>query len=247
MDVLKLTWGHFNLTKNLDLPQFQVLMDEPSTQKCSLKYGIGLYTPASFGPSCFVYRFISLMSGVTGSYDCLRGNFKLERNVGNFFLSKYIPSFLIVCLTFAGFWIPTTAYPARVTLCITALLSLITQQYQTSLNVSYVYALNVWMMMNIFFVFGVLVEYSFAVSDWSERFVIVKGKYDLRHSSRSNSANLEEMKMEQRPSTVSQKKLFLHKMLKSNTKNNSVDMFSRIAFPSLYFIWIIVYIYIYVL
>ena len=184
----------------------------------------------------------------TGSFDCIRGNFKLVRHVGNFIISKYIPSFLIVCLTFTGFWIPTSAYPARIALCITALLSLITQQYQTSLNVSYIYALNVWMMMCIFFVFGTLVEYSFAVSDWSERFVIVKGKYDVHHSSRSNldkAGDGEARKASETP-RVQERKMLFHRLLKSNAKNNAVDMFSRIVFPTLYFMSIITYLYIYV-
>lgn len=157
-----------------------------------------------------------------------------------------MPSFMIVCLTFTGFWIPTTAYPARITLCITALLALITQQYQSALNVSYVYALNVWMMMCILFVFGTLAEYSFAVSDWSERFVIVKGKYDVAHSSRNNldRRGTEERKESLSPH-MSEKKMIFHRLLKSNAKNNSVDMFSRIAFPLAYLICIVTYIFIY--
>lgn len=101
------------------------------------------------------------------------------------------------------------------------------------------------MMINILFVFCTLVEYSFAVSDWSERFVIVKGKYDLRHSSRSNSGVLSEAKDNPAPQ-LSEKRVFLHRLLKSNAKNNAVDMFSRIAFPTLYFTWVITYIYMYV-
>ncbi len=33
-------------------------------------------------------------------------------------VNKYIPSTLIVVMSFVGFWIPVTAYPARVALVI---------------------------------------------------------------------------------------------------------------------------------
>ena len=33
--------GKFSLTKNLDLPQFSVSMDDPSQEKCNLNYTIG--------------------------------------------------------------------------------------------------------------------------------------------------------------------------------------------------------------
>lgn len=40
-DVLKLKIGDFNLTKNLNLPQFSVVKDEMPQEKCSLKYSVG--------------------------------------------------------------------------------------------------------------------------------------------------------------------------------------------------------------
>ena len=92
-------------------------------------------------------------------------------------------------MSFVGFWIPISAYPARVALVIafifisqsyslqiscnicldyqviTALLALITQQYQSSqVNVSYVIALHVWMIICIAFVFFALIEYAIAIT-----------------------------------------------------------------------------------
>ena len=99
--------------------------------------------------------------------------------------------------------------------------------------------------MNIFVVFGVTLEFAFAVSDWSERFVIVKGKYDLKHSSRTNSGILAEAKDNSQPN-LPQNCLFWHRLFKSNTKNNAVDMFARIAFPILYFAFVVTYICVYV-
>lgn len=43
MDKLKLWWGNFTLTRNLNLPQFTVVKDGTPQEKCSLKYDIGPY------------------------------------------------------------------------------------------------------------------------------------------------------------------------------------------------------------
>lgn len=90
-------------------------------------------------------------------------------NSGHFVVKKYIPSFLIVVMSFVGFWIPTNAYPARVALVITSLLALITQQLQSSaeISASYVVALNLWMIICITFVFLALIEFAFAIA-WAD-------------------------------------------------------------------------------
>ncbi len=60
---------------------------------------------------------------------------------------------------------------------ITALLALITQQHQSSeVNVSYVIAMNVWMIMCITFVFFGLIEYAIAIAytESRERIIVEK-------------------------------------------------------------------------
>ncbi|KAI1290832.1 Glycine receptor subunit alphaZ1 [Halotydeus destructor] len=104
-----------------------------------------------------------------GTLSCIRGIITLKRFVGHFVIQKYIPSTIIVVMCFVGFWIPANAYPARVALCITSLLALITQQmHNASMNVSYIMALNVWMLICISFVFMSLVELAISVV-WSQR------------------------------------------------------------------------------
>lgn len=189
----------------------------------------------------------------TGSFSCLRGRFRLTRNVGNFIVSRYIPSFLIVLLTFTGFWIPMHAYPARVGLCITGLLSLITQQYQNVLNVSYVYSLNVWMMMCIVFVFGTIIEYAFAISDWADMVVLPKGKYVVSSPRETSSTGGEgdPKNNSHRPQEVytddkSAWKDLLLRLFNPTDRNNTVDMISRIMFPSAFLLFTIIYFCIYV-
>src|ERR1700712_4362097 len=64
-----------------------------------------------------------------------------------------------------GFWLPVFAYPARVAIIVTPLLSLITQQTQINaeINVNYVVSLHIWMLGCTFFVFMALAELGFAV------------------------------------------------------------------------------------
>ncbi|XP_054157579.1 glycine receptor subunit alpha-1-like [Oppia nitens] len=133
-----LSWKEFYITNSLHLPQFW--LSEYSHETCMKKYAIG-------------------------NFSCLRATIKLKRQLGLYIVKKYIPSTLIVVMSFVGFWIPVTAYPARVALVITALLALITQQHQSSeVNVSYVIALNVWMIICIAFVFFALIEYAIAIA-----------------------------------------------------------------------------------
>src|SRR5699024_1079925 len=104
-----------------------------------------------------------LTSLVVGIFSCLYGEIVFKRNIGNYLIKRFIPSFIIVTMTFIGFWIPTTVSPARTSLPITALLALITQQIQSDLNVSYVYALQVWNIVCIIFVFANLLEFAIAL------------------------------------------------------------------------------------
>lgn len=60
------------------------------------------------------------------SKSCIRGVVKLSRKLSYYITRYYAPSFLIVVTSMVGFWIPPAAWPARVTVVVTPLLSLIT-------------------------------------------------------------------------------------------------------------------------
>ncbi len=170
-----------------------------------------------------------------GTFSCLTARLTLKRNIGNFIIKRYIPSFLIVILTFLGFWIPTTAYPARVALTITALLALIAQQSQEDLDVSYIYAMSVWMFVCITFVFSTLIEFAFAISLPQK----TTANYSVNNQiSQSNGeTNLK---------TSNGLIKIIKFVMKSNSRNNVVDMIARFVFPILFLIFIVIYIIIYV-
>ncbi|GFY79405.1 glycine receptor subunit alpha-2 [Trichonephila inaurata madagascariensis] len=89
----------------------------------------------------------------------------MTRRSGYYITNVYIPTSLIVFMSMLSFWIPPDAVPARVTLGVTSLLTIVTKQYQASLpNVSYIVALNIWLSACIGFVFVSLLEYATVIA-----------------------------------------------------------------------------------
>ena len=62
-----------------------------------------------------------------GNFTCLMVVFKFRRRLGYFMFHTYIPTCLIVMMSWISFWIKPEAVPARVTLGVTSLLTLSTQ------------------------------------------------------------------------------------------------------------------------
>ena len=51
-----------------------------------------------------------------GAYPCLEIEFILRRDIGYFLIQVYVPSSLIVILSWVSFWISVDASPARVSI-----------------------------------------------------------------------------------------------------------------------------------
>ncbi|MEQ2191589.1 Glycine receptor subunit alpha-3, partial [Xenoophorus captivus] len=60
-------------------------------------------------------------------FTCIEVRFHLERQMGYYLIQMYIPSLLIVILSWVSFWINMDAAPARVALGITTVLTMTTQ------------------------------------------------------------------------------------------------------------------------
>ena len=97
-----------------------------------------------------------------GNFSCLAAVFRLRRNVGYFVLQSYIPSILIVMISWVGFCISRNSDPARVSLGVTTVLTMTTIAKSSSqvFVVSYLVALDVWCATCMVFVFGALLEYA---------------------------------------------------------------------------------------
>uniref|UniRef100_A0A8C9NQW0 Glycine receptor alpha 4 (pseudogene) n=1 Tax=Serinus canaria TaxID=9135 RepID=A0A8C9NQW0_SERCA len=89
------------VAEGLTLPQF-ILRDEKDLGYCTKYYN-------------------------TGKFTCIEVKFHLERQMGYYLIQMYIPSLLIVILSWVSFWINMDAAPARVGLGITTVLTMTTQ------------------------------------------------------------------------------------------------------------------------
>ncbi|XP_041973521.1 gamma-aminobutyric acid receptor subunit beta-like [Aricia agestis] len=99
----------------------------------------------------------------TGVYQRLSLSFKLRRNIGYFVFQTYLPSILIVMLSWVSFWINHEATSARVALGITTVLTMttISTGVRSSLpRISYVKAIDIYLVMCFIFVFAALLEYA---------------------------------------------------------------------------------------
>ncbi|GIY86169.1 glycine receptor subunit alpha-4 [Caerostris darwini] len=99
----------------------------------------------------------------TGNFTCLKLTFTLKRRLGYYMFHTYIPTCLIVIMSWVSFWIRPEAVPARVTLGVTSLLTLSTQ-HAKSLDslppVSYIKAIDIFMATCTVFVFLSLMEFA---------------------------------------------------------------------------------------
>ena len=99
----------------------------------------------------------------TGNFTCLMVVFKFRRMLGYFMFQTYIPTCLIVMMSWISFWIKPEAVPARVTLGVTSLLTLSTQHASSQKAlppVSYIKAIDMFMNACTVFVFCSLIEYA---------------------------------------------------------------------------------------
>uniref|UniRef100_UPI00398EA4D3 glycine receptor subunit alphaZ1 n=1 Tax=Pristiophorus japonicus TaxID=55135 RepID=UPI00398EA4D3 len=125
------------LADGLTLPQF-LLKEEKDLRYCTKHYN-------------------------TGKFTCIEARFHLERQMGYYLIQMYIPSLLIVILSWVSFWINMDAAPARVGLGITTVLTMTTQSSGSRASlpkVSYVKAIDIWMAVCLLFVFSALLEYA---------------------------------------------------------------------------------------
>ena len=88
------------------------------------------------------------MNLFSGKFTCLEVVFKFKRRLGYYLFHTYVPTCLIVIMSWISFWIKPEAVPARVTLGVTSLLTLSTQHANSQKSlppVSYIKAIDVFM------------------------------------------------------------------------------------------------------
>ncbi|XP_069804111.1 gamma-aminobutyric acid receptor subunit delta isoform X1 [Dendropsophus ebraccatus] len=100
-----------------------------------------------------------------GQFPRLTLRFQLKRNRGMYIIQSYVPSILLVAMSWVSFWISQSAVPARVSLGITTVLTMTTLMVSARSSLpraSAIKALDVYFLICYVFVFAALVEYAFA-------------------------------------------------------------------------------------
>jgi len=98
-----------------------------------------------------------------GNFPCLRAYFHLERRLQAYVLTTYLPSVMVVLLSWLSFWIDMESAPARTSLSILTILTITTQSSSLLASKpvgSFTRAIDVWMATCLVFVFGAFIEYS---------------------------------------------------------------------------------------
>ncbi|KAK0402377.1 hypothetical protein QR680_016303 [Steinernema hermaphroditum] len=116
----------------------------------------------SYCNGTYVYA-ITERSYKIDQFSCLEGNIHLSRSIGYHLVQSYIPTGLIVIISWVSFWIDRRAVPARVTLSFTTMLSLSTLGNGLRFGlpqVSYAKAIDYWFGFCLIFVFGSLLEFA---------------------------------------------------------------------------------------
>ncbi|KAI8435975.1 hypothetical protein MSG28_004127 [Choristoneura fumiferana] len=95
---------------------------------------------------------VNMRLGGAGNYSALKFTFKLGREVGYYLMDYFIPSMMIVAMSWVTFWLQADASAPRITLGTSTMLSFITlasSQAKTLPKVSYIKASEIWKVVSL--------------------------------------------------------------------------------------------------
>ena len=89
----------------------------------------------------------------------------MVRNINYYVIQMYVPTLLIVMLSWVSFWLNVSSVPGRVNLGVLSVLTISTQSSsvnRTLPRVSYTKAIDIWMATCLVFVVAALIEFAIA-------------------------------------------------------------------------------------
>lgn len=128
-------------------------------------------------------------------WSCIQGFIVMKRLVLFHIIQTYIPTGMLVSISWMSFWLDPRASPARISLTITSLLTLTTMSNgarQDLPQVSYIKALDIWLTFSQALIFLVLLEYSFV------SYYMTKRTTDCSHRSLFYEERVQECKREEK-------------------------------------------------
>ncbi|KAH9363440.1 hypothetical protein HPB48_006024 [Haemaphysalis longicornis] len=183
-----------------------------------------------------------------GKFSVLHAQFTFHRELTSRVLKTYLPSSLLVMMSWAGFWIDVTAVPGRVSLGVTSVLTIVTQISQ-SFDVTYMNALDLWLFACEIMVISAVLEFVIAytlaktgslIYDPAKR---ASKAYDVPspENNEVGGARASVAKIRVRKNTFRQ---LVDEVMMRNIKSehrNYVDRVARVAFPVTFAIFAVVY------
>jgi len=180
-----------------------------------------------------------------GNYSCLVAQFHLKRSISFHLIQNYLPSILIVAVSWVSFWMDIESVPGRISLGVITLLAVSNQASGTNVpHTSYVKAIDIWMGTCTAFVFAALVEFTFVNYTWRTRGKLLGIPTGLEASNenllqtQSNGQNHAEnhseknmLNLEMGSPTNSRTSRLLNRSYKWRRFAVSTDEVSRIIFP----------------
>ncbi|EFA09234.1 cys-loop ligand-gated ion channel subunit precursor [Tribolium castaneum] len=151
------------LAKNLHLTEF--VLSATWTEENEV--------PASFNKGAFVGNFSQLIF-----------RFKLTRDVGFYIMDYFLPSILLVVISWVTFWLQADAAPPRVTLGTSTMLAFITLNgglTKTLPKVSYIKASEIWFLACACFIFCSMAEFAFVNVIWRRKKQVEMKKQSSKH------------------------------------------------------------------
>uniref|UniRef100_A0A915PSG0 Gamma-aminobutyric acid receptor subunit beta n=1 Tax=Setaria digitata TaxID=48799 RepID=A0A915PSG0_9BILA len=129
----------------------------------------------------------------SGNYSRLTCAFLFKRNIGFYIIQIYLPSTLIVVISWVSFWLNRDATPARVALSVLTILTMTTLTATTNASlpkVSYVKSIDIFLGVSFVMVFSSLLEFA-AVGYISKRIKVIEKK---RQDMQRKLSNIQELR-----------------------------------------------------